>query len=106
MSDSAPLQVFDYRADIERAVRETRQAIREALGYIERQEDGPFTMRCALQEIDNRLGAIETEVSCLVGTTDRLRAIALKLMEQRDEALRQRDLLIAVSGLREYGDQQ
>ncbi len=106
MSDTAPLQLFDYCADIEQAVNETRQAIREALGFIDRQEDGPFTMRCALQEIDSRLSAIETEVSCLVGTTDRLHAIALKLMEQRDEALRQRDLLIAVSGLREYGDQR
>ncbi len=105
MSDSASSQLFDHRADIEKAVRETRSAIQEALGYIDRQEDGPFTMRCALQEIDNRLSAIETEVCCLVGTADRLHAIALKLMEQRDEALRQRDLLIAVSGLREYGDQ-
>jgi hypothetical protein len=105
MSDSAPWQLFNYRSDIEKAVRETRSAIQEALGYIDRQEDGPFTMRCALQEIDNRLSAIETEVCCLVGTTDRLQAIAMKLMEQRDEALRQRDLLIAVSGLREYGDQ-
>ncbi len=106
MSNTSPLQLFDYRADIEKAVRETRSAIQEALGYIERQEDGPFTMRCALQQIDSRLSAIETEVSCLVGTADRLQAFALKLMEQRDEALRQRDLLIAVSGLREYGDQQ
>jgi hypothetical protein len=106
MSDTSSLQLFSYRADIEKAVRETRQAIREALGFIDRQEDGPFTMRCALREIDDRLSAIETEVCCLAGTADRLHAIAMKLMEQRDEALRQRDLLIAVSGLREYGDPQ
>jgi hypothetical protein len=44
-------------------------------------------------------------VRYLTGALDRLEAIATKLLEQRDEALRQRDLLIAVSGLREYGDQ-
>lgn len=104
MSDSTLLPSCAYRADIEKAVCETRSAIHEALGYIDRQEDGPFTMRCALREIEEHLSAIETEVSCVVGAVDRLHAILRKLMEQRDEALRQRDLLIAVSGLHEYGD--
>ena len=101
MTSTAPMQIFDHRADVETAIRETRQAIQDSLGYIDRQEDGPFTMRIALKEIDDRLNAIETEVSCLVGSIDRFHAIALKLMEQRNEALRQRDLLIAVLGLRQ-----
>jgi hypothetical protein len=94
----------DYRSTIEQTIREARQAIREALGYIERQEDGPLTMRHALTDIDKSVTAIECEVWYLSGALDRLQAIATKLLEQRDEALRQRDLLIAVSGLYEYGD--
>jgi hypothetical protein len=94
----------DYRTTIEQIIRETRQAIQEATGYIERQEDGPLTMRHALKDIDKSVTAIECEVWYLSGALDRLQAIAAKLLEQRDEALRQRDLLIAISGLREYGD--
>ena len=95
----------DFRVVIEQTIRDTRQAIQEALGYIERQEDGPVTMRHALKDIDQSVTAIECEVWYLSSALDRLQAIAAKLLEQRDEALRQRDLLIAVSGLREYGDQ-
>jgi hypothetical protein len=106
MNSPSPLQTYDYRAEIDQAIQETHQAIEEAFGYIERQEDGPVTMRHALTAIDTRLSAIETEVCCLVGTVDRLHTIALKLLEQRDEALRQRDLLIALTGLTEYGTDQ
>jgi hypothetical protein len=104
MNDIVLPQEEDYRSTIEQAIRETRQAIREALGYIQRQEDGPLTMRCALKDIDQSVTAIECEVWYLSGALDRFQAIVAKLLEQRDEALRQRDLLIAVSGLREYGD--
>jgi hypothetical protein len=104
MNDIILPQDEDYRSTIEQTIRETRQAIREALGYIERQEDGPLTMRHALKGIDQSVTAIECEVWYLSGALDRLQAIAAKLLAQRDEALRQRDLLIAVSGLREYGD--
>lgn len=104
MNDIVLPQEEDYRTTIEQAIRETRHAIKEALGYIERQEDGPLTMRYALKDIDKSVTAIEGEVWYLSGALDRLQAIAAKLLEQRDEALRQRDLLIAVSGLREYGD--
>jgi len=92
----------DFRAVIEQAIRDTRQAIQEALGYIERQEDGPVTMRYALTDIDKAVTAIECETWYLSGALDRFQTIAAKLLEQRDEALRQRDLLIAVSGLRRH----
>ena len=61
-------------------------------------------MRYALKDIDKSVTAIEGEVWYLSGALDRFQAIAVALLQQRDEALRQRDLLIAVSGLREYGD--
>ncbi len=104
MNDIILPQEEDYRAEIRVAIRETRQAIKEALGYIERQEDGPLTMRHALTDIDKSVTAIECEVSYLTGELQRLRLITSTLLKQRDEALRQRDLLIAISGLREYGD--
>ena len=94
----------EFQVVINHAIRDTRQAIQEALGYIERQEDGPITMRHALKDIDTSVTAIECEVWYLSGALDRLQALAAKLLEQRDEALRQRDLLIAVTGLLEYGD--
>jgi len=104
MNDIILPQEEDYRAEIRIAIRDTRQAIKEALGYIERQEDGPLTMRHALKDIDKNVTAIEGEVGYLTGELQRLRLIASTLLKQRDEALRQRDLLIAISGLREYGD--
>ena len=87
---------------INQAIRDTRQTIHEALGYIERQEDGPVTMRYALTDIDKTVTAIECEAWYLSGALDRLQAIAAKLLEQRNEALRQRDLLIAAFGVRRH----
>ena len=104
MNDIMLPQEEDYRAEIRVAIRETRQAIKEALGYIERQEDGPITMRHALKDIDKSVTAIEGEASYLTGELKRLRLIASTLLKQRDEALRQRDLLIALCGLPEYGE--
>jgi hypothetical protein len=104
MNDVILPQEEDYRAEIRATIHETRQAIKQALGYIERQEDGPLTMRHALKDIEKSVSAIECDASYLTSELKRLRIIAGKLLQQRDEALRQRDLLIAVSGLREYGD--
>jgi hypothetical protein len=47
---------------------------------------------------------LEDEVYGLHYTAISLTRIAVRLREQRDEALRQRDLLVAVSGLTEYLD--
>lgn len=105
MNDIILPQEEDYRVVIDQRIEETRRVIKQALGYIKRQEDGPLTMRAALKKIDKTVTSIEDEVRYLTSALDRLEAIAAKLLEQRDEALRQRDLLIAVSGLYEYGDQ-
>ena len=95
MNDIVLPQDEDYRAEIKAAILETRQAITEALGYIERQEDGPLTMRYVLKDIGERVNTIEYEVSYLTDELQRLKAIASTLLKQRDEALRQRDVLIA-----------
>ena len=90
--------------EINTVLEQVRAAIEEALGYIERQEDGPLTMRLALKAIRQQVDALEDEVYGLHYTAASLNRIAIRLREQRDEALRQRDLLVAVTGLTEYLD--
>jgi len=87
----------DYRAEIERMIRETQYVVDEMIGYIERQEDGPLTMRCALREMEQKISAIKIEAQYMAGSLNKLQTIAGKLMEQRDEAIRQRDLLMLVA---------
>jgi hypothetical protein len=87
----------NYQAELSHAISETRHAISEALGYIERQEDGPVTMRFALRDIEDRVSAIESEADYLACALDRFQEMVEKLAEQRDSALRQRDLLLAMS---------
>jgi hypothetical protein len=89
---------------IDTTLHQVRAAIAEAIGYIERQEDGPLTMRLALKAIRQQVDTLEDEVYGLHYTAISLTRIAVRLREQRDEALRQRDLLVAVSGLTEYLD--
>lgn len=96
MSEITLPEPEDYRSTIEQAIRETRQAIIDALGYIERQEDGPVTMHYALKDIDKSVTAIECELWYLSGALERLQVIAGQVLEQRDEALRQRDILIGL----------
>jgi hypothetical protein len=62
MNDIILPQEEDYRTTIEQTICETRYAIKEALGYIERQEDAPLTMRHALKDIDKSVTTIECEV--------------------------------------------
>ncbi|MEP7284853.1 MAG: hypothetical protein ABI947_03690 [Chloroflexota bacterium] len=83
-------------AYIKQAIQETHAAVEEALGFIERQEDGPFTMTIALKDIDSQVDAIETQAICLLGAVESLHSIAARLLEQRDEAIRQRNLLVAL----------
>jgi hypothetical protein len=83
----------DYRVVLEQCIHEAYAAIREANGYIDRQEDGPFTMRMALRDIEKRVSAIQAEMWYLTGALDRYQAITAIVIEQRDEAIRQRDLL-------------
>ena len=91
-----PESESELYARIKLTIQETHAAVEEALGFIERQEDGPFTMTVALKDIDSQVDAIATEVSCLMGSVEVLHTVAAKLRDQRDEALRQRDLLLAL----------
>ena len=86
----------DYRSTIANAIRETRQLITETLGYIAQQEDGPVTMHHALTSIGHAVTDIQLEASYLSAETERWRMIAAKALEQRDEALRQRDTLLGL----------
>ncbi|MEP7287021.1 MAG: hypothetical protein ABI947_14795 [Chloroflexota bacterium] len=91
-----PESESELYAHIQQAIEETHAAVEEALGFIERQEDGPFTMTVALKDIDLQVDAIATEAACLMGTVESLQAVAAKLRDQRDEAIHQRDLLLAL----------
>ena len=86
----------DYRALIAHAVQETRRAIRQAMGYIRRQEDGPVTMYHALKVIDKRVLDFQLEASYLTEENDRLRVIAAQAVEQMEEAIRQRDYALSL----------
>jgi hypothetical protein len=94
MNDLQLPEPEDYRSAIAQAIREARHAIQEVLGYIKRQEDGPVTMTYALRDIDKTVDDIQFEASYLAGESERWRVIAAKALEQRDEALRQRDILL------------
>jgi len=84
----------DYRAVMDQTIKDMRQAIHEAFGYIERQEDGPLTMTYVLRKAEKRLSAVECESWYITSQINRLHTIITKLLEQRDEAIRQRDLLM------------
>lgn len=86
----------DYHAEVTAAIAQTRAAISEGLRLIADQEDGPFTMRCQIAEISDRLDLIESEVDRLVGAVERWERVAVTLQGQRDEALRQRDFLLTM----------
>ena len=89
----------DYDPRLEQAIQATRVAIEEALGFIERQEDGPLTMHFALRDIAQQVDAIETEACCVVVTLEEMNELVLKLCQQRDEAIHQYNVLLALFGL-------
>jgi septal ring factor EnvC (AmiA/AmiB activator) len=89
-----PNAMFKEQAEL--AIEDARAAIAESLRLIADQEDRPNTMRCQIKEIDERVDDIERRVSALGMVMDRWEEIATRLEQQRDEALRQRDLLMAV----------
>jgi hypothetical protein len=66
------------RAEIELTVGDARKAITEALGYIERQEDGPLTMRHALKDIGNTINSLEHELFELHYTIETLNRLAAR----------------------------
>jgi hypothetical protein len=89
---SVPLP--DYQKDAEQAIQETRSAIHEALGYIQRQEDGPFTMTVALREIAARLDALESEIGLMGCAIEDWHMLAMRVTRQRDEVIRERDTVL------------
>jgi len=96
MSNSSLPQEYAYRAEVEKAIRKTTEAIEAAFGHIERQEDGPITMRYALKEIDNGLSEVENQISYLIGTLLSANDFTAQMIEQRDNAIRERDRLMAM----------
>lgn len=90
MSDPV-VSVDKYRKDIEKASKETWDKIEEALGYIKRQEDGPFTMTVAIREIGEKLDRLETEVSILCAGYQEVEVMTRLLRSQRREAFKARD---------------
>lgn len=104
MSSLYTLGEAQRRAEIELTVGDARKAIAEALGYIERQEDGPLTMRHALKDIGNTITSLENELFELHYTIETLDRLATRLRDQRDEAMLQRDILTALSVGKDTGD--
>jgi hypothetical protein len=88
-----PLSNQSDQAAIYEVIQEAHEAIQAALTLIDNQEDGPVTMRAVLKLIDARLNEVETEAWYLINTADRVNGLSGRLREQRDEVLRQRDLL-------------
>ncbi len=92
MSDQPPL--FPISTDAERLLTETKKAIDAALLLIELQEDGPVTMRAALNTIRTQVEALDTELWLLKGDLVAAAEISAKLRSQLGEVARQRDILL------------
>jgi hypothetical protein len=88
------IKLREYKVSIEAAMRETRQAINDAIELINNHEDGPATMRSALNEIEQYLSNVETEVSCMEHSYQDVLALMARVNGQRDEALKQRNIAL------------
>src|ERR1700730_11068293 len=91
---------WNYRDPVEQAVAAVRTAIEDALELIRNCEDGPFTMTVALRTIEERLDVVYSQMGLLNASREDLREIALKLRDQYEEAIQQRDAVIQALGLR------
>jgi hypothetical protein len=78
---------------LQRAIRETHKAIDEARRLIRCREDGPFTMMCQLDEIADRLDAIETEIDLIYNSEKDMAMLVARMRQQRDEAIRQKRII-------------
>src|SRR4051812_8476343 len=83
----------EYKTNIAAALRETTQAIKEAIELINNHEDGPATMRAALREIEAFVSNVETEISCMEYGYEDIVVMMARVSQQRDEAFRQRDIM-------------
>jgi hypothetical protein len=88
--------ILPYYPQMEALIEKAYAAIQEAITLIDNQEDGPFTMRCALKVIEECVTLIESEGVYLQARAEDMNAIALKMRDQRDEALNQRDMLVEI----------
>ena len=79
----------DFRGYIQKLLDETYKALDEAVGYIKRQEDGPITMRYALEKIRRRLAAVEVEINALTSTNEANEVLMEELTQQRNDAVYQ-----------------
>jgi len=79
---------IDYRVEIAMALCDTREAIRKALGHIERQEDGPLTMQRSIKDIESHILILESALNELRGSLEVAQRMAARVRQQRDEALR------------------
>src|SRR5258708_38948775 len=77
-------------------IDETHRLVARAIGYIRRQEDGPMTMRHALEEINEAVAAIRWEGNHLTAKVKELEVLVAEASTQRDDALQQRDFLLKV----------
>src|SRR5687767_5466689 len=78
-----------YTAQIETALGEAYAAVEQANSYIRNHEDGPLTMRAVLRSIKDRLIDVESESRCMRQDYKSLIAMLVRVIEQRDEAIRQ-----------------
>jgi hypothetical protein len=88
------IKLREYKVAIEAAIRDTRQAIEEAIDLINNHEDGPATMRAALNDIEQHLSDVETEVSCMEHSYQDVLVLMARINQQRDEALKQRSIAV------------
>ena len=77
-------------------IDEAHRLVARAIGYIRRQEDGPMTMRHALEEINEAVAAIRWEGNHLTAKVKELERLVAEASTQRDDALQQRDFLLKV----------
>jgi hypothetical protein len=85
---SNALQSDNNRALIDQAVKEAYAAVEEAKEYIRQQIDGPSTMMGTLEEIEERIDRIDTEMLYAFGDIRELKEIIKQLEQQREEMRR------------------
>jgi hypothetical protein len=88
------IQFDNYRDEIEKTIRETRQTIEVAMTLILRREDGPASMMAALKDIHEMIDKLESDLSCAHSNFDDMSTLLQRVRRQRDRVIRERDGLI------------
>jgi hypothetical protein len=79
------LQSDNNRAQVDRAVKDAYAAVEEAKENIRQCTDGPATMMAALDEIDERIDRIDTEMLSTFGDVRQLKALIHQLYKQHED---------------------